>query len=199
MKNKLKKFLSFLMFFRSLSSITMLFLDKELKREVFADLKRLKYECIFKNVESIRFFNYSLLNNYCFRRIFRFRLKKRKHYIAVMLLSIFHPNKKDIDLWGDIQPVFCIFHGVGDVIVCNAAGKNFSVFQNVTIGKNPKKFNRGVCVPTFGDNVSVYANAVVIGGIHIGNNCNIGAGAVVTKDIPDNSTVVGNPMRIIRK
>lgn len=53
--------------------------------------------------------------------------------------------------------------------------------------------------PSFGDNVSVYANAVVIGNISIGNNVSIGAGAVVTKPVPDNCTVVGNPMRIIKK
>ena len=45
----------------------------------------------------------------------------------------------------------------------------------------------------------VGANAVVLGGVHIGNNVKIGAGAVVTKDIPDNCTVVGNPARIVKK
>ena len=57
----------------------------------------------------------------------------------------------------------------------------------------------GVDTPSFGDNVSVYANAVVVGNITIGNNVSIGAGAVVTKPVPDNCTVVGNPMRIIKK
>lgn len=47
--------------------------------------------------------------------------------------------------------------------------------------------------------MSVYANAVVVGNITIGNNVSIGAGAVVTKPVPDNCTVVGNPMRIIKK
>ena len=42
-------------------------------------------------------------------------------------------------------------------------------------------------------------NVVVIGGVRIGNNVNIGAGAVVTKDVPDNCTVIGNPARIIFK
>lgn len=47
--------------------------------------------------------------------------------------------------------------------------------------------------------MSVYANSVVIGNISIGDNVSIGAGAVVTKSVPDNCTVVGNPMRIINK
>ena len=53
--------------------------------------------------------------------------------------------------------------------------------------------------PTIGDNVTIYAGACVIGGIKIGNNVVIGANAVVTKDIPDNSVVVGNPAKTIKK
>jgi sugar O-acyltransferase (sialic acid O-acetyltransferase NeuD family) len=44
----------------------------------------------------------------------------------------------------------------------------------------------------------VGAGAVVIPGIRIGSNCIIGAGSVVIKDVPDNSTVVGNPGRVIK-
>lgn len=42
-------------------------------------------------------------------------------------------------------------------------------------------------------------NAVVFGGICIGNNVKIGAGCIVNKSVPDNCTVVGNPARIIKK
>jgi serine O-acetyltransferase len=47
--------------------------------------------------------------------------------------------------------------------------------------------------------VSIYTGATVFGGITIGDNVTIGAGAVVFDDIPSNSTVVGNPARIIAK
>lgn len=57
--------------------------------------------------------------------------------------------------------------------------------------------NKGGGFPTFGDDVLIGANAVVIGDIKIGNNVKIGAGAVITKNVPDNCTVIGNPMRII--
>lgn len=50
-----------------------------------------------------------------------------------------------------------------------------------------------------GDNVWIGGNVVVLPGVTIGNNCVIGAGSIVTKDIPDNSLAVGNPCRVIKK
>lgn len=50
-----------------------------------------------------------------------------------------------------------------------------------------------------GDNVWLGGNTVVCPGAHIGNNVVIGAGSVVTKDIPDWSVAAGNPCRVIRK
>ena len=50
-----------------------------------------------------------------------------------------------------------------------------------------------------GNDVWLGANVTVLSGVTIGNNVIIGAGAVVTKDIPDNSLAVGVPARIIRK
>lgn len=50
-----------------------------------------------------------------------------------------------------------------------------------------------------GNNVWIGAQVCVLPGVNIGNNCVIGAGSVVTHDIPDNSLAVGNPCRVIRK
>lgn len=52
---------------------------------------------------------------------------------------------------------------------------------------------------TVGNNVWIGGNVVVLPGVTIGDNCTIGAGSVVTKDIPANSLAVGNPCRVIRK
>ena len=52
---------------------------------------------------------------------------------------------------------------------------------------------------TIGDNVWLGGNVVVLPGVHIGNNVVVGAGSVVTKDLPDNVIAVGNPAKIIRK
>lgn len=72
-------------------------------------------------------------------------------------------------------------------------GNNCVVAQNVTIGR---KF-RDKKAPTIGDDVYIGANSIIVGEISIGNNVIIGAGSFVDKDISDNTTVVGNPMRII--
>ena len=90
-----------------------------------------------------------------------------------------------------------MFHGNSTIVYAQSIGKNFSVYQNVTIGRG-KKID-GNDVPVIGDNVFVGTGAIIIGGIHIGNNVKIGAGALVNKDVPDNCTVVGNPMRLIYK
>ena len=50
-----------------------------------------------------------------------------------------------------------------------------------------------------GDNVWIGGNVTVVPGVKIGNNSVIGAGSVVTKDIPDNSIAVGNACKVIRK
>lgn len=52
---------------------------------------------------------------------------------------------------------------------------------------------------TIGDNVWLGGNVVVLPGVNIGNNVVVGAGSVVTKDLPDNVIAVGNPCRIIRE
>lgn len=50
---------------------------------------------------------------------------------------------------------------------------------------------------TIGDNVFIGANCLILPNCHIGCNVIIGAGTIVSKDVPDNSIVVGNPMRVV--
>ncbi len=59
-------------------------------------------------------------------------------------------------------------------------------------------YEYGISV-TIGDNVWIGGNTVIMPGVHIGSNTVIGAGSVVTKDIPDWVVAVGNPCRVIRQ
>lgn len=86
-------------------------------------------------------------------------------------------------------------------------GKNVMFAPNVSIYTaghpvHPDSRNSGYeyGIPvTIGDNVWIGGNTVILPGVHIGNNAVIGAGSVVTKDIPDNVIAAGNPCRVIRE
>lgn len=86
------------------------------------------------------------------------------------------------------------YGGLGVVIHSNSQiGDNCLIAQNVTIGRNFGDTK----VPIIGDDVYIGAGSVVFGEITIGNNVIIGSNSVINKSVPDNCTVVGNPMRII--
>jgi serine O-acetyltransferase len=91
-----------------------------------------------------------------------------------------------------------IDHGSGVVIGETAEiGNNCLIYQGVTLGGTGKE--RGKRHPTLGDNVMVGAGARVLGPFRVGNNVKIAANAVVLEAIPDNSTAVGVPARIVRR
>lgn len=90
-------------------------------------------------------------------------------------------------------------HPVGIVIHPDAKiGNNCVIYQNVTIGGGSYNPETASSVPIIGNNVRIYANAVIIGGITVGDNVIIGAGSIVTKSIPNNAVVAGNPAKIIK-
>ena len=91
-----------------------------------------------------------------------------------------------------------IDHGMGVVIgETTIIGENVTLFQGVTLGGTGKE--KGKRHPTLGNNVVVGTGAKILGNIKIGDNVNIGANAVVIRDVPDNSTVVGVPGRVAKK
>ncbi len=98
----------------------------------------------------------------------------------------------------DIKP-FVTPHGfAGIFIAANASiGAGCTIFHQVTIGSNTLKDSKGIGAPKIGDNVYIGAGAKIIGNVTIGNNVRIGANTVVTKDIPDNATVVMESPRVI--
>ena len=91
-----------------------------------------------------------------------------------------------------------IDHGMGVVIGETAIiGDNVTLYQGVTLGGTGKE--KGKRHPTIGNNVVIGAGAKVLGNIKIGDNSYVGSNAVVIKDVPDNSTVVGVPGRITKQ
>lgn len=87
---------------------------------------------------------------------------------------------------------FFIDHGSGVVIgeTCEI-GDDCTIYQGVTLGGTGKE--KGKRHPTLHNNVLVATGAKVLGSIIIGENSKVGAGSVVLKDVPTNSTVVGIP------
>ncbi|MFH1199002.1 MAG: serine O-acetyltransferase EpsC [Candidatus Omnitrophota bacterium] len=102
-----------------------------------------------------------------------------------------HPGAK-------IGKRFFIDHGMGVVIGETAIiGDDVLLYQEVTLGGTG--LEKGKRHPTIGNNVVIGGGAKVLGNIMIGDNSYIGANAVVNKDVPANSTVVGVPGRITKQ
>jgi len=92
---------------------------------------------------------------------------------------------------------FFIDHGMGVVIGETAEiGDDVLLYQGVTLGGTGNE--QGKRHPTIGNNVVIGTGAKVLGSIRIGSNVKIGAGSVVVRPVPDYSTVVGVPGRIVR-
>lgn len=89
-----------------------------------------------------------------------------------------------------------IDHGTGIVIGETAeVGDNVTLYQGVTLGGTGKE--KGKRHPTIGNNVVVASGAKVLGSFSVGDNSKIGAGSVVLKAVPPNSTVVGIPGQVV--
>lgn len=89
-----------------------------------------------------------------------------------------------------------IDHGMGVVIgETSIVGDDVTIYQNVTLGGTGTQ--KGKRHPTIGNRAIIGAGATLLGNITIGQNSRVGAGSVVLHDIPDNSTVLGVPGRMI--
>ena len=89
-----------------------------------------------------------------------------------------------------------IDHGMGAVIgETSVVGDDVTLYQGVTLGGTGKE--HGKRHPTLEDGVVVGGGAKILGNIIVGKNCRIGAGSVVLRNVPENSTVVGVPGHIV--
>lgn len=100
-----------------------------------------------------------------------------------------HPGAK-------IGKNFFIDHGMGVVIGETAEiGDNVTIYHGVTLGG--VSLNKGKRHPTIGNNVIIGSGAKILGPFKVGDNSKIGSNSVVIKEVPENSTVVGIPGRIV--
>ena len=124
----------------------------------------------------------------------------KKHYFLARWLSERAKRKTGIEIHpgATIGKGLFIDHGHGVVIGETAIiGDNVTLYQGVTLGGTGKE--QGKRHPTIGDNVMISAGAKVLGSFKIGDNSKIGAGSVVLEEVPENSTVVGVPGRVVKR
>lgn len=129
-------------------------------------------------------------------KVFRAREKAKAKVWAdalnLLCSRLAHKHGGYIGKGAVIEEIPSLPHGLHGIYISRFAkiGKGCRIYQNVTIGEVNRK------APEIGDRCLIGAGAVMIGGIRIGNDVKIGAGAVVSRDVPDGCTVV-SPQAIV--
>lgn len=145
------------------------------------------------------FLTYSGLHAIWNHRIAHAFYKRKLYFIAraISQISRFFTGI-EIHPGAVIGRKFFIDHGMGVVIgeTCEI-GDNVTIYQGVTLGGTGHE--KGKRHPTVKDNALIATGAKVLGSITVGKNSNVGGGSVVLKDVPDNSTVVGIPGRVVKQ
>ena len=122
------------------------------------------------------------------------------HYFTARAVSQWARHKTGIEIHpgATIGKGLFIDHGMGVVIgETTEIGDNCTLYQGVTLGGTGKDV--GKRHPTLGNNVLVGAGAKVLGPFTIADNSKIAANAVVLEEVPENSTAVGIPARVVRR
>lgn len=88
-----------------------------------------------------------------------------------------------------------VHHGHSSRIACTHIGRNCQIWHNVTLG-TARPFSG--LFPTLGNNVRICTGAIVLGGITIGDDATVAAGAVVLRNVPPGAVVAGNPACIVK-
>lgn len=143
------------------------------------------------------FFSYPGFHAVTWHRLAHFLWKKRFYFIARAISQIsrfltgieIHPGAR-------IGRRFFIDHGMGVVIGETAeVGDDVTIYHGVTLGGTSLKKEKRH--PTIGNNVVIGAGAKVLGPFKVGDRVRIGSNSVVLKEVPDDSTVVGVPGKIV--
>lgn len=183
-----------LMIWRSLPAILVYCsLTMKTRQQIDADLVRLSGK------KGLIALHEAMLSNVVFRRQYFVRVHMESVIKYAFVRWTYRPLESlEISAsTGQIGGGLLIYHGYSTIVFCHSMGENCTIYQNVTIGRG--RCVNGIDVPIIGDHVTIYAGAIVIGGIRIGDRAVIGAGAVVTKDVPADAVIVGGPNRTLMK
>lgn len=127
------------------------------------------------------------------------KLYKKKHYFLARLISQLIRGFTGIEIHpgATIGKGLFIDHGMGVVIgeTCEI-GDNVTIYHGVTLGGTGK--DHGKRHPTIGNNVMISTGAKILGPFKVGDNSRIAANAVVLQEVPEDSTVVGIPGKVVR-
>lgn len=142
----------------------------------------------------------TFINAYLRDRTFRFQCAFRlcrctgfTKRVGIVLWKI-NRTKRTIQLPYQTEVGYGLYIGHGGPIVVSPTaviGNNCNLSQFTTIGSNHER------AATIGDNTYIGPNVCIVEDVKIGNNVSIGAGSVVTKDIPDNATAAGNYAKVL--
>lgn len=159
---------------------------KYIKSDVYRYTGNTSWGCLLKN-----YFRSDLIR---FHVAFRMRQGKGMIEFLGKVLWFFCRARKTIQLSPATKVGFGLYIGHGGPIVVNPTaviGNNVNLSQFTTIGSNHNK------AAEIGDYTYIGPNVCIVEDVKIGKNVTIGAGSVVTKDIPDNATAVGNYAKVI--
>src|ERR1700689_1939076 len=129
---------------------------------------------------------------------FAHRIYRRGWFTTARVVSQFSRTLTGIEIHpgARIGRRFFIDHGMAVVIgETTEIGDDVLLYQGVTLGGTGK--GAGKRHPTIGDGVVIGAGAKILGNIRIGDHAKVGAGSVVVRPVPDHSTVVGVPGRVV--
>ena len=157
---------------------------------------RKKDPAIKSNMEVFLYPSFKAIINYRIAHYFY----NKNHYFIARYISERSKRKTGIEIHpgAKIGKNLFIDHGMGVVIgETSIIGDNVIIYQGATLGGTGKE--KGKRHPTIGNNVMISSGAKILGSFKVGDNSKIGAGSVVLKEVPPNSTVVGIPGKIVKK